>query len=72
MSQGRASANLRGEGGKGTSKQGTGYAAGEKQYVKDEMSRPRIELRTFCVLDRCDNQLRHRPTWHDGAQVDPH
>ena len=25
------------------------------------MSRPRIELRTFCVLDRCDNQLRHRP-----------
>ncbi len=28
------------------------------------MSRPRLELRTFCVLDRCDNQLRHRP---DGA-----
>ena len=25
------------------------------------MSRPRFELRTFCVLDRCDNQLRHRP-----------
>jgi hypothetical protein len=34
------------------------------------VSRPRIELRTFCeppsrlpekVLDRCDNQLRHRP-----------
>lgn len=25
------------------------------------LSRPRIELRTFCVLDRCDNQLRHRP-----------
>ena len=25
------------------------------------MSRPRVELRTFCVLDRCDNQLRHRP-----------
>ena len=22
--------------------------------------RPRLELRTFCVLDRCDNQLRHR------------
>ena len=58
---GRTSANARGEGGKGTSKQGTGYAVGEKQYVKDEMSRPRIELRTFCVLDRCDNQLRHRP-----------
>ena len=24
------------------------------------MIRPRLELRTFCVLDRCDNQLRHR------------
>ena len=28
---------------------------------KKPMSRPRFELRTFCVLDRCDNQLRHRP-----------
>ena len=28
------------------------------------MSRPRFELRTFCVLDRCDNQLRHRPMWY--------
>jgi hypothetical protein len=25
-----------------------------------KMIRPRLELRTFCVLDRCDNQLRHR------------
>ena len=24
------------------------------------MIRPRLELGTFCVLDRCDNQLRHR------------
>ncbi len=30
------------------------------------MSRPRFELRTFCVLDRCDNQLRHRPYDSDG------
>ena len=30
------------------------------------MSRPRFELRTFCVLDRCDNQLRHRPM-HTGT-----
>jgi hypothetical protein len=29
-----------------------------------KVSRPRFELRTFCdqqMLDRCDNQLRHRP-----------
>ena len=57
---GRTSANQGGEGRKGTSKQGTGYA-GEKDYIMEGMSRPRIELRTFCVLDRCDNQLRHRP-----------
>ena len=25
------------------------------------MSRPRFELRTACVLDRSDNQLHHRP-----------
>ena len=29
------------------------------------MIRPRLELGTFCVLDRCDNQLRHR-TVEDG------
>ncbi|KIJ99467.1 hypothetical protein K443DRAFT_171473 [Laccaria amethystina LaAM-08-1] len=23
------------------------------------VSQPRLEQRTFCVLDRCDNQLRH-------------
>ena len=27
---------------------------------KAKMIRPRLELGTFCVLDRCDNQLRHR------------
>jgi hypothetical protein len=32
-----------------------------KRDTAKKMSRPRIELRTFCVLDRCDNQLRHRP-----------
>lgn len=26
-----------------------------------KVSRARFELATFCVLDRCDNQLRHRP-----------
>jgi hypothetical protein len=30
------------------------------------VSRPRFELRTFCVLDRCDNQLRHRPALKVG------
>ena len=29
--------------------------------------RPRLELGTFCVLDRCDNQLRHRT-----APINPH
>ena len=39
------------------------------------MSRPRFELRTFCVswnsgmLDRCDNQLHHRPTVGQEFQV---
>ena len=32
-----------------------------------KVSRPRLELRTFCVLDRCDNQLRHRP--HDNDRI---
>jgi hypothetical protein len=32
--------------------------------MAQKVSRPRIELRTFCVLDRCDNQLRHRPDTH--------
>ncbi len=36
-------------------------AAGAKQALNRPMSRPRLELSTFCVLDRCDNQLRHRP-----------
>ena len=30
------------------------------------MIEPRLELGTFCVLDRCDNQLRH-PTLLKGA-----
>jgi hypothetical protein len=38
---------------------------GDSYYIvrarKQKVSRPRFELRTFCVLDRCDNQLRHRP-----------
>ena len=32
-----------------------------RPVLEPKMSRPRFELRTFCVLDRCDNQLRHRP-----------
>ena len=28
--------------------------------VAKEMTRPWLEQETFCVLDRCDNQLRHR------------
>jgi hypothetical protein len=28
--------------------------------IRQKVIRPRLELRTFCVLDRCDNQLRHR------------
>jgi hypothetical protein len=35
--------------------------AEQKDLYTKYMSRPRFELRTFCVLDRCDNQLRHRP-----------
>ena len=27
---------------------------------EDKMIRPGLEPGTFCVLDRCDNQLRHR------------
>ena len=36
--------------------------------VEEKVSRPRLELRTFCVhlLDRCDNQLRHRPFEQPG------
>ena len=36
------------------------------------MSRPRFELRTFCVLDKCDDQLRHRPniTWPPSFSSD--
>ena len=32
----------------------------QKESLLLPMIRPRLELRTFCVLDRCDNQLRHR------------
>ena len=31
------------------------------QTGQRKMRRPRFELGTFCVLDRCDNRLRHRP-----------
>ena len=33
---------------------------------KKRMTQPRLELGTFCVLDRCDNQLRHRALFCDS------
>ena len=39
-------------------KQLRGMQYPEKEVEK--MIRSRLELETFCVLDRCDNQLRHR------------
>lgn len=35
-----------------------------KAIIMCSLIRPRLELGTFCVLDRCDNQLRHRTTGH--------
>ena len=40
------------------------------EQKEQNLSRPRIELRTFCVLDRCDNQLRHRPVQIGTSSTD--
>ena len=34
-----------------------------------KMIRARFELATFCVLDRCDNQLRHRTDTCSSKEV---
>ena len=35
--------------------------------MREKMIRPGLEPGTFCVLDRCDNQLRHRTVEKDAA-----
>jgi hypothetical protein len=37
-----------------------GIKTWSKTTTKRKMIRPGLEPGTFCVLDRCDNQLRHR------------
>ena len=37
--------------------------------TRRKMIRPGLEPGTFCVLDRCDNQLRHRTACHSSPPI---
>ena len=43
------------------------YFAARQSVMKEKMVRPGFEPGTFCVLDRCDNQLRHRTDSDKGG-----
>ena len=39
---------------------------------EEKMIRPGLEPGAFCVLDRCDNQLRHRTASMDEDELSKH